>query len=918
MPEERIVHDQITVSALSASITPAAKLLLHQAEVDNLLGLIHLYSDRPSERNPALASQLFSRSSFLVHNEVSYRLHRALALWQMDDLLTAIPVAIAARNLAIHQFPQTGGVFLGRILGRLHLCHAAERFKAVKYRQVLDAIDKASAVCPLTYDALCMRAQAYTALQMTLPAIDTLTAMIDMQPLNPDLYAKRANLLKSLNQPIPTYHDLLQVCSMQPDHPDVPTLDEYIRKSIVCFKNRASECEIQNDLKSAVNALSNVLSLDPADWLSLLKRGTLHATLGESNDAILDISRYLLDPARDISRDIQAKRELANICTIKAQKAQEEGNTHVTMQFCNKALELDPSYPEAWRLRAELYCNRRELGKAIQDMQHAYTLDKSNTMIKHRLVSFYSESGHYHLSHGEFAFASAEFTNAIEMDDTCVSAFWGRAKACMGLQNPYGARRDIQRVLQLDAKHPGARTANTELTPPPTQTRPFPVRNAMTTMLIAFVLVLPIPILAVLLYSLKRRSKAPDKSVIALLVLGDLGHSPRMQYHAISLARSFAKVYLIGYKQSRLAQEILDNPKIHLVYIPAPTRMPNARGLRASITYLVMGVWRVMSQMVHVARALTSAHVAKSGAILVQNPPAIPTLAIVPLVSYLLGAKFIIDWHNFGFTLMEMRLHKGHVLVRIARLYEMFFAGCAHGHLAVTCAMKEALVHHWKIKAPIHVYYDRPPSHFRPLSASNKADFKTHLHIPATRPLLISSTSWTEDEDFTLLLSALLRYDALPLPPVVVIVTGKGPLRSHFETQIKHHQWTRVDVRFAWLSREEYPLLVACADLGICLHTSSSGLDLPMKVVDMFGCGVPVCAVAYRCLDELVEHDVNGFVFTSSDGLFQQLMELLSDWPSNTKTLARLRMGVESTRTKIWGAETDTHQQLASFLATLT
>jgi len=92
-----------------------------------------------------------------------------------------------------------------------------------------------------------------------------------------------------------------------------------------------------------------------------------------------------------------------------------------------------------------------------------------------------------------------------------------------------------------------------------------------------------------------------------------------------------------------------------------------------------------------------------------------------------------------------------------------------------------------------------------------------------------------------------------------------------------------------WMEPEDYPILLGSADLGVSLHCSSSALDLPMKIVDMFGCRLPVCALDFACLNELVQNGVNGLVFTNASQLEEQFANLLQGFPDSTPLLSALR-----------------------------
>ena len=286
----------------------------------------------------------------------------------------------------------------------------------------------------------------------------------------------------------------------------------------------------------------------------------------------------------------------------------------------------------------------------------------------------------------------------------------------------------------------------------------------------------------------------------------------------------------------------------------------------------------------------------------------------------------MIDWHNYGWTILANTKGRSHPFVALARAYEIALAQTAPtANVTVTHAMARQLqASPYSVSAPILTLHDRPAALFQPLDTADPGARRAVLArlsvlgadvaesvVKGHMRLLVSSTSWTPDEDFGLLLDALVAYASTSnRRPVVAVITGRGPQKAYYESRVRAleagGQLPGVRVLTAWLSLADYASLLASADLGVCLHRSSSGVDLPMKVVDMFGAGLPVAAYSgYESFGELVVEGVNGRGFESAEQLAGILARLLDGGEAGAGELAMLREGARREGSRRWDEEWD-------------
>ena len=385
-----------------------------------------------------------------------------------------------------------------------------------------------------------------------------------------------------------------------------------------------------------------------------------------------------------------------------------------------------------------------------------------------------------------------------------------------------------------------------------------------------------------------------------------------MRYHAQALAANGVDVDLVGLEGTPLPRAITDEPRI-AVHRITPPRL-RIRAEQTGSSYAVAGLLDAARVSFSLWRTLK--RLRRPDLVLVQNPPAFPTLVVSWFSLRHRGVRFVIDWHNLGYTLLQLHLGQWHPAVRLARWFERRDARRVDANLAVSRGLAAYLESRFQVKQA-QVLYDRPASAFVPIERADRERFRQALFSrlgtrASTVGFIVCPTSWTEDEDFDVVIEAVTHLEerirgweagdsARRFPELVILVTGDGARRAEFERRFAGLPARRIQLRARFLEPDDYPRVVGSADLGLCLHRSSSGLDIPMKIADLFGAGVPVCALDYgACLAERVRHGDNGLLFSTGRQLADVLFDLFEQFPVDQKALDRLRAGARKLARPTW------------------
>jgi Tfp pilus assembly protein PilF len=207
-----------------------------------------------------------------------------------------------------------------------------------------------------------------------------------------------------------------------------------------------SPAELPSGLESLPGASGDttrgIMALPPAETeaTTLNNLGLALAAQGRDPDAIATFRQAL-------ARDPELNSARNNLATVLLRT----GEVEPAVRELEEALRRDPGYAQAWMNLGLCRLRLRQFPPAVEALERAHALEPGDARILRNL-------GFAALEAGLFARAAEAFTHALVREETA-SARFGLGMALLQQGDPAGARRELERALELEPGHDRARRA---------------------------------------------------------------------------------------------------------------------------------------------------------------------------------------------------------------------------------------------------------------------------------------------------------------------------------------------------------------------------------------------------------------------------------------------------------------------------
>ena len=198
---------------------------------------------------------------------------------------------------------------------------------------------------------------------------------------------------------------------------------------------KAEHGKIKDNHTRKIEILTQIIKLDPNDFVAFNNRGISYDDSGRYQEAINDYDQAIaLNPKGAM---VFNNRGSAYAYLGKYQKA---------INDYDQAIVLNPKFSEAFNNRGVVYGNLRKYQKAMEDYDQAIVLNPKN-------AKAFNNRGNAYTNLGEYQKAIEDYNQAIVLDPQYAEAFYNRGVVYADLGEHQEAIEDYDQAIVLNPRY---------------------------------------------------------------------------------------------------------------------------------------------------------------------------------------------------------------------------------------------------------------------------------------------------------------------------------------------------------------------------------------------------------------------------------------------------------------------------------